>query len=137
MRSRTALASIRGGSAIGTPWVKILEEHREFRRLDRLGALAFDIRRGVLDEAVGQCRAPIGAGAALLLVPGHRLPVGCEYQEAAGIDFHAIAARLVGVEIEALRIIVLGRAGLDEDAVLAEDVGGAHDVVALSTHSEK
>ena len=50
---------------------------------------------GIFEETVRQFRAPIGAGAAFLLVPGHRLPVRRENQEAAAIDLDPIAAGFV------------------------------------------
>src|SRR6516165_7028159 len=111
MLSRTTSVSIRGGSCIcGSS-----EEYGKFRRLD--GLTGFHVRRSVLDEAFRQRRAPVGAGAALLFVPGHGFPVRRHHKETAGINLDAVAAGLVSVEIEALRIIVLGGAGFEEDAV--------------------
>ena len=56
---------------------------------------------------------------------------GRQDQPRAGIgDLDAVAARLVDIEEEGLLDRVLVRAGLDEDAVLQEDVGGAQDLLA-------
>src|SRR5260370_37560360 len=62
---------------------------------------------------------------ALLLGPHDRLPVRRQNETGAGVgDFDAVAAGLVDVEEKRLLDGVLVRTGLDEDAVLREDVGG-------------
>ena len=59
-------------------------------------------------------------------------PVGPEDQARTRIgDLDAIAGRLVDIEEERLLDRVLVRPGLDEDAVLQEDVGGPQHVLAL------
>src|SRR3954451_20452709 len=83
------------------------EEHRKLGFHGR--AVALHVGRRVFDEALGQGGAPIGAGAALVLAPGHRLPIRRGHQEAAGVNFDAVAAGLVAVEIEPLRIVMLRR----------------------------
>src|SRR5919198_5052857 len=66
----------------------------------------------------------------LRLRPGDDLPVGGEDQARAGVaDLDAVAARLVDVQEKGLLDGVLVRAGLDEDAVLQADVGGAQDLL--------
>ena len=59
------------------------------------------------------------------------LVVGGEDQEAAAARLDAITPRLIDVEEEGLLNRVLVRAGLDQDAVLEKNVGGAQHVLAL------
>ena len=84
-----------------------------------------------MDETVGKRAAPERSGAALRLVPDHGLPVGRQNQVAARIDLDPVAAGFVGVEVEALTVVVLGGARFDEDAVLAQDVGGPQHVLSI------
>src|SRR6266576_2419666 len=68
---------------------------------------------------------------ALFFGPHDRLPVGREDETGAGVgDFDAVAAGLVDIEEECLLDGVLVRAGLDIDAVLEKDIGGAQHVLA-------
>src|SRR2546421_11547672 len=82
-------------------------------------------------ERGDRLQAPGLALLALRLRPHDRLPVRSEDQSRAGVgDFHPVAARLVNVEEERLLDRMLVRAGLDEDAVLEENVGGAQHLFA-------
>ena len=82
-------------------------------------------------EGLDRLQPPGLALLALFLGPDDRLPVGREDQAGAGVgDLDAVAAGLVDVEEEGLLDRVLVRAGLDVDAVLQEDVGGAQDLLA-------
>jgi hypothetical protein len=56
--------------------------------------------------------------------------VGLVHEVAAGGDLDAVAARLEGVEEEAGGDGVARRRGLDVDAVVEEDVGGAQALLA-------
>src|SRR5690606_36172854 len=68
---------------------------------------------------------------AFRLRPGDGLPVRGEDEPGARVaQLDAIASRLVHVQEERLLDGVLVRPGLDEDAVVEEDVGGAEDVLA-------
>src|SRR5882672_6463540 len=68
---------------------------------------------------------------ALLLGPHDRLPVRRQDEAGAGVgDFDAVAAGLVDVEEEGLLDRMLVRAGLDEDAVLQKNIGGAQNLLA-------
>src|SRR3569832_143475 len=88
-------------------------------------------RRSVGVERLDRLQSPGLALLALFLGPGDRLPVGRKYQFRAGIrHFDAVAAGLVVVEEERLLHRVHVRAGLDEDAVLEEDVGGEQYLLA-------
>ena len=88
-------------------------------------------RRAVGVERLDGLQAPGLALLALVLGPADRLPVGREDQPRAGIgDLDAVAARLVDIKKEGLLDRVLVRPGLDEDAVLQEDVGGAQNLLA-------
>ena len=90
--------------------------------------------RAVGVEALDRLQPPGLAFLPLGLGPGHRFPVRGEDQARAGIrDLDAVARRLVDIEEEGALDRVLVRAGLDEDAVLKEDVGGAQHVLALVT----
>jgi hypothetical protein len=93
---------------------------------------ARDRRRAVGVEALDGLQPPGLALLALGLGPGDGLPIGIEDQAGAGIrDLDAISGRLVDIEKEGLLDGVLVRAGLDEDAVLEEDVGSLENVLAL------
>ena len=82
-------------------------------------------------ERLDRLQPPGLALLALFLGPHDRLPVRREDQAGAGVgDFDAVAAGLVDIEEEGLLDRVLVRAGLDVDAVLEEDVGGAQDLLA-------
>src|SRR5471030_540282 len=97
--------------------------------------LARHRRRAVGVERLDGLQAP---GLALLsfgLGPSDRLPVRRQYQPRAGAgDLHAIAARLINVKEKSLLNGVLVRPGLDEHAVLQENIGGAQDVLAAVQH---
>ncbi len=68
---------------------------------------------------------------ALRSAPDNRLPVRRQDQASAGVrDLDPVAAGLVNVKKERLLNGVFVRAGLDEDAVFEEDVGGAQHVLA-------
>src|SRR3982074_3310665 len=68
---------------------------------------------------------------ALLLGPHDRLPVGRQNETGASVgDLDPVAAGLVDVAAERLLDRMLVRAGLDEDAVLQKDVGGAQNILA-------
>src|SRR6185312_8009564 len=83
-------------------------------------------RRTVRMEGLDGLQAPGLPLSALGLGPGHGRPVGPQHQPRAGIgDFDAVARRLIDIEEEGLLDRMLVRPGLDEDAVLEEDVGGA------------
>ena len=90
-------------------------------------------RRGAVGvEGLDRLQPPGLALLAVGLGPDHRLPVGREDQPGAGIgQFDPVARRLPDIEEERALDRVLVRAGLDMDAVLQEDVGGAQDVLAL------
>ena len=76
-------------------------------------------------------QSPRLALLALFFGPHDRLPVGREDETGAGVgDFDAVAAGLVDVEEKRLLDGMLVRAGLDIDAVLQEDIGGAQHVLA-------
>src|SRR3569833_1368901 len=88
-------------------------------------------RRSVRVERLDRLQSPGLALLAFFLGPGDRLPVGRQYQFRAGIrHFDAVAAGRVDGEEERLLYRVHVRAGLDEDAVLEEDVGGEQDLLA-------
>src|SRR6185437_13798395 len=86
-----------------------------------------NVRRAIGVETLRQAQAPRLTLGALGLRPDDRLPVRREDQVAAGEDLYAVAARFVAVEEEAMRHGVLGRPGLDGDAVFEEDVRRAQD----------
>src|SRR3954454_25034144 len=88
-------------------------------------------RRAVGMEAFDRLQAPSLALLALLLRPRDRLPVRRQHQTRAGVrHLNAVASGLVDVQEEGLLDRVLMRPGLDEDAVLQEDIRGAQDVLA-------
>src|SRR5262245_1828655 len=89
------------------------------------GRCAFDVERG------DRLHAPRLALRALGLRPDDGLVVRGEDQVAARADLDAVPAGLPRVEEEGLLDRVLVRPGLDRDAVLEEDVGGAEHVLAL------
>src|ERR1700682_5441972 len=82
-------------------------------------------------KRLDRLQSPRLALLALFLGPHDRLPVRREDKTGAGVgDFDAVAAGLVDIEEERLLDGVLVRAGLDIDAVLQEDIGGAQDLLA-------
>src|SRR5882672_2426608 len=82
-------------------------------------------------EGLDGLQAPGLALLALGFAPRDRFPVRRQDEPCARAgDLDAIAARLVDVEEEGLLDSVLVRAGLDEHAVLQENVGGAQNVLA-------
>src|SRR5882757_1897249 len=90
-----------------------------------------DRRRAVGMERLDRLQAPGLALLALLLGPHDRFPVRRQDEAGAGVgDLDPIAARLVDIEEEGLLDGVFVRTGLDVDAVLLKDVGGAQHVLA-------
>src|SRR5882762_11412857 len=89
-------------------------------------------RRGPMGmKRLDRLQPPRLALLALFLGPDDRLPVGRKNETGAGVgDFDAVAAGLVDIEEERLLNRVLVRAGLDIDAVLQKNVGGAQHVLA-------
>src|SRR5450759_3926987 len=88
-------------------------------------------RRAVGVERLEGLQAPGLALLALGFGPADRFPVRRQHQPRAGAgDFDAVAARLVDVKEEGLLDGVLVRPGLDEHAVLQENIGGAQHVLA-------
>src|SRR6266852_1498767 len=86
-------------------------------------------RRPMGVERLDRLQSPGLSLLALFLGPHDRLPIRRQDQAGAGIgDFDAVAAGLVDIEEEGLLDRVLVRAGLDVDAVLQEDVGGAQNL---------
>src|SRR6476620_10299821 len=82
-------------------------------------------------KRLDRLQSPGLALLALFLGPDDRLPVGGQDQAGAGIgDFDAVAAGLIDIEEEGLLDRVLVWTGLDMDAVLEKDVGGAQDLFA-------
>src|SRR5688572_23980326 len=83
-------------------------------------------------KALDGLQPPGLALLALILGPGDGLPVWREDESRARIgDLDAVAGRLVDIKEEGLLDGVLVRAGLDEHAVLQEDVGGLEHMLAL------
>src|SRR5712664_3230309 len=79
-------------------------------------------------KRLDRLQSPRLALLALFLGPHDRLPVRGENETGAGVgDFDAVAAGLVDVEEEGLLDGVLVRNGLDVDAVLEKNVGGAQN----------
>jgi len=77
-------------------------------------------------KRVDRLQPPSLALLALFLSPHDRLPVGREDETGAGVgDFDAVAAGLPDMEEEGLLDRMLVRAGLDVNAVLEKDIGGA------------
>src|ERR1700722_14163114 len=89
-------------------------------------------RRGAMGmKRLDGPQAPCLTLLALVLGPHDRLPVRRQNEARAGIgDIDPVAARFVDIEEESLLDRVLVRAGLDEDAVLEENVGSAQHVLA-------
>src|SRR3954453_5877111 len=82
-------------------------------------------------KTLDRLQAPRLALLALFLGPNDRLPIRSQHQARAGVgDLDPVAAGLVNIEEEGLLDRVLVRPGLDEDAVLQEDVGRPQDVLA-------
>ena len=82
-------------------------------------------------KRLDRLQPPCLALLALFFGPDDRLPVGGEDEAGAGVgDFDAVAAGLVDVEEERLLDGVLVRAGLDVEAVLQENIGGAQNLLA-------
>ena len=77
-------------------------------------------------ERLDRLQPPRLALFAFFLGPHDRLPVGREDQAGAGVgDLDAVAAGLPDMEEEGLLDRMLVRAGLDVNAVLEKDIGGA------------
>src|SRR5690348_6374951 len=89
-------------------------------------------RRGAVGvEGLDRLQPPGLALLALFLGPDDRLPVGRQDQPRAGVgDRDAVATGLPDIKEEGLLDRMLVRAGLDVDAVLEEDIGGAQDLLA-------
>src|SRR5215475_6916507 len=81
-------------------------------------------------KGVDRLQPPRLALLPLGLRPGDRLPIRCQHQARTGIGhFHPVAAGFVDVEEKGLLNRVLMWAGLDEDTVLEEDIGGPQNVL--------
>src|SRR5882724_8700968 len=88
-------------------------------------------RRAMGMKRLDRLQSPRLAFFTLFFRPDDRFPVWREDEASAGVgDFDAVAAGLIDVEEKRLLDRVLVRAGLDMDAVLQEDVGGAQDFLA-------
>ena len=77
-------------------------------------------------KRLDRLQPPRLAFLAFFLGPHDRLPVRRQDEAGAGVgDLDAVAAGLPDIEEEGLLDRVLVRAGLDVDAVLQKDIGGA------------
>src|SRR5689334_15380005 len=82
-------------------------------------------------KRLDRLQAPGLALPTLFLGPDDRLPVRRQDQTRDGVrDLDAVAAGLPDVEEEGLLDRMLVRSGLDMDAVLEKNVGGAQDLLA-------
>src|SRR5258708_14949765 len=100
-------------------------------RLSQAARFAFNRRRAVDMKRLDRLQSPRLALLALLFGPYDRLPVRRQDEPRAGIgDFDPVAAGLVDIKKKRLLDGMLVRAGLDIDAVLEKNVGGAQDVLA-------
>src|SRR5450830_889714 len=110
-------------SAIDRQAQALLAQRRHRGRLGCGGRLwHLHIRCCVLVEAFRYAQAPRGGAAFDFGAPFHGVPIGREDVNTAGEHFDAVAARFVYIEKETLSPRMLGRAELDVDVVLHEDV---------------
>ncbi len=89
-----------------------------------------DGRSAVSVERVDGFQTPSLAGFAFLLGPDDGLPIGVENCVTAGGDFDAIAAGFVEIEKKRLTNGMFVRAGFDEGAAFAEEVGHFENIFA-------